>query len=77
MIAKCWLAVFQRPGVGIDLSGLEAAIPGLTPRVKWVNAPQVDVASNDLRRRVRAGESIRYLVPDNVRELINRYELYR
>lgn len=77
LIAECRLAVFQRPGVETDLSNLETALPGLTPRVNWVNAPQIDIASSDLRRRVRSGESIRYLVPDAVRELIEQHGLYQ
>jgi nicotinate-nucleotide adenylyltransferase len=76
LLARCRLAVFQRPGVDTDLTQLEAAIPGLAARVDWVNAPQIDIASRDLRQRVRAGRSIRYLVPEPVLEVIRRHALY-
>lgn len=76
-IAKCRLAVFQRPGVETDLSELETVTPGVTARVRWVSAPQFEIASSELRRRLQAGQSIRYLVPDAVRELIKRNALYR
>jgi nicotinate-nucleotide adenylyltransferase len=77
LAALCRVAAFQRPGVDTDLTQLEAAIPGLAGRVDWVQAPQIDLAASDLRERVRAGLSIRYLVPDAVRALIQRHGLYR
>lgn len=41
-----------------------------------VATPLIDISSSDIRRRVRAGESIRFLVPETVREYINRHRLY-
>jgi len=37
----------------------------------------VDISSRDLRRRVAAGRSIRFLVPDRVARLVERLGLYR
>lgn len=42
-----------------------------------VAVTRVDVSSTGVRRRVAAGETIRYLVPDAVRALIERHGLYR
>jgi nicotinate-nucleotide adenylyltransferase len=39
--------------------------------------PRIDVSATDIRRRVRTGRSIRYLVPDAVGDYIQRHELYR
>jgi nicotinate-nucleotide adenylyltransferase len=41
------------------------------------DAPLVDVSSTGVRRRVRAGRSIRGLVPDAVASYIRRRRLYR
>jgi nicotinate-nucleotide adenylyltransferase len=38
---------------------------------------QLDVSSTDVRRRVAAGQSIDYLVPDPVQEIIRQHDLYR
>lgn len=46
-------------------------------RVLSVNATRIDISSSDVRRRVGVGESIRYLVPDPVVEIIFREQLYR
>ena len=38
--------------------------------------PQIDIASRDLRQRVREGRSIRYLVPRAVEVYIKEKRLY-
>ena len=42
-----------------------------------IDVPAVDVSATDIRRRVALGRSIRYLVPDAVREYIAAHGLYR
>jgi nicotinate-nucleotide adenylyltransferase len=46
-------------------------------RVRWIAMPRIDVSSRDLRRRVQAGESVRFLVPDAVERYLRRRRLYR
>lgn len=41
-----------------------------------INIPKVDISSTDIRRRCREGRSIKYLVPDNVRDYILHNKLY-
>jgi nicotinate-nucleotide adenylyltransferase len=58
--------VYPRPGV---------ALPELAafPRVQVVTAPLLDVSATFIRVSIRAGQSIRYLVPDVVgQEIITR-----
>lgn len=38
--------------------------------------PTVEISSTDIRRRLREGKSIRYLVPESVREYIAAHGLY-
>jgi nicotinate-nucleotide adenylyltransferase len=38
---------------------------------------RLDISSTDIRRRVKAGRSIRYLLPDVVDAYIRKYQLYR
>ncbi len=52
---------------------------GMAPegRVRVVSATRIDISSSEIRRRVGVGESVRYLVPDPVIEIIFREQLYR
>jgi nicotinate-nucleotide adenylyltransferase len=44
---------------------------------RLLRIPLVDVSSSDIRRRIAAGLSIRYLVPEPVRLYIEENHLYR
>jgi len=70
------LAVMQRPGNEPDLAVLEQVLPGLRERLVWLDAPVLDIAASDLRRRVRQGLPIRYLVPPPVESYVQEYRLY-
>ena len=77
VIAQARLAVMRRPDAEPDMRALEVAIPGIGARVEWVDAPRLDVSSHDIQRRVRAGLSIRHLVPTAVERYIVEHGLYR
>jgi len=56
---------------------LAAALPGAEERVDFFEMPRIDISSSLIRRRVRAGLPIRYLVPDAVAAYIEGEGLYR
>ena len=37
----------------------------------------IDISATEVRTRIAKGQSIRYLVPDKVREIIEKHQLYR
>ena len=77
LLELCRLAVVRRPGGEIDLAALEERLPGLRARVHFVEMPLLEISSTDLRRRVRQGRPISYLVPPGVEAYIQEQGLYR
>lgn len=55
---------------------LEARLPGITQRLRVVQAPQLSVSSTDLRQRVAQGRPIKYQVPEAVEHYIFEHGLY-
>lgn len=76
VLALAHLAVARRAGFGADMEALESALPGISARTHLLDAPEIGIASSDLRRRVQEGLPIRYQVPDSVEEYIRRHGLY-
>jgi len=77
IVAQARLAVMRRPDAEPDMQALESALPGISARVEWVDAPWLDISSHDIQRRVRAGLSIRHLVSAAVERYIVEHGLYR
>ena len=71
------IAVVDRPGVQVDLAGLEERLPGLSARLHWVRMPLLEISASDIRTRVRDGRPISYLVPAAVEAYIQEHGLYK
>jgi nicotinate-nucleotide adenylyltransferase len=71
-------AIGPRPGSDLpDRAALRARFGAAEARIHLLEGPSLDVSSSEIRRRVAAGRSIRYLVPRAVEELIADRGLYR
>lgn len=66
------VVVARRPGASPD-----QADPALVRRMEFAETPSVEISSTDIRRRIREGKSIRYLVPREVESYIYGHGLYR
>src|SRR5690606_33446934 len=71
------LGVMDRPGAAYDLHSLEALIPGLSAALLPFDAPLIDISGSDIRARVAAGRSIRYMLPPHVAMYIYQHALYQ
>lgn len=70
------LGVAMRPGVVVDTEHILLRIPEIQGRVEFVDVPLIQIASSDIRRRVRSDEPIRYHVPMSVEQYIREQRLY-
>jgi len=62
------LAIVARDG--------DAPEPDEGPPHETVRMPRIEISSTEIRRRRKNGETIRYLVPDGVRTIVEREKLY-
>ncbi|MBC8504574.1 MAG: nicotinate (nicotinamide) nucleotide adenylyltransferase [Anaerolineales bacterium] len=70
------LGVICRPGVEINLEDLESIIPGITPKVQFVEAPLLEISASDIRKRIREGHPFSNLLPPAVHQIIQKKQLY-
>jgi len=71
LLGACRFAVVPRPGVSLD-----DADPRILDRATIIAAPEMSIASRDIRERARLGRTIRYLVPAPVESYIHEKKLY-
>ena len=62
------IVVFHRPGT---------TAPSLPQAWRTIDVPAIEISATEVRRRVRAGRSIRYWVPDAVAEYVAAHGLYQ
>jgi nicotinate-nucleotide adenylyltransferase len=78
LVAACHqIGVMRRPGDSIDMDKLEAKIPDLKTKVKFVEAPLLEIASSEIRRRAARGLQFRYYLLPAVYQYIQEHNLYR
>ena len=78
LVTACYeIGVFRRPGDSVNLLALEQQVPGTQARVRYIDAPLLEISSSDIRRRIRAGLPFRYFLSHSVYEYIQENNLYR
>lgn len=75
LLGRYAFAVHERPGVGLEKAS--RAVPSsLRERIVFLQREMLNVSSTEIRRSVRDGHSIRFLVPEAVDDYIRRNRLY-
>jgi len=69
--------VMRRPDDTFDLTSLEKTLPGLGQKVSYVEAPRLEIASRDIRRRIAEGRAFRHYLLPPVYDYIQEHGLYR
>ncbi|MFN3741137.1 MAG: nicotinate-nucleotide adenylyltransferase [Anaerolineales bacterium] len=78
LIALCdEIGVMRRPGDVLDLLSLDSLLPGIRERVRFVNAPLLEISSREIRRRIAQGWPFRYYLPPAIYEYIQEHGLYQ
>ena len=74
--AASYLGVMRRPDDHIDLHALEQSLPGLSRKILSIDAPLLEISSNEIRQRIAAGRPFRHYLPVGVYFLIRERRLY-
>ena len=71
-----WLPACARDDFDVAGDGMSAVHRAAATELRLVPITAIDVAATDVRARIRAGRSVRYLVPDAARDAIERSGAY-
>lgn len=71
------IVVVGRPGYVVDIAALERELPGARGRLRWLDGPNFDISSTELRLRLGQGRPARFWLPRPVFEYIQQRRLYR
>ncbi|MBT9131609.1 nicotinate-nucleotide adenylyltransferase [candidate division NPL-UPA2 bacterium Unc8] len=71
LLKLCEFIVALRPGFNV-----EEINPAVRKRSHIMKIPEIGISATDVRKRIKEGKSIRYLVTLEVEEYIRRYSLY-
>ena len=81
IVSRAELLVMARPGSPpVGEAALRQALsfsPAEELRMRVVEAPLIDIASRDIRRRIATGRSVRYLLPRAIEVFVGERRLYR
>jgi nicotinate-nucleotide adenylyltransferase len=70
------LGIMCRPDIEIDLVELERKLPGLRQKVRFLEAPLLEISSTQLRQKVADDAAYRYYLPTGVRKIVEQRNLY-
>jgi nicotinate-nucleotide adenylyltransferase len=72
------LVVVTRPG--FSAADLDEKLKGMglkdIEKIRFITMPDIGISSTDVRRRLREGRSVRYLVPREVEDYLHKSRLY-
>lgn len=71
------IGVMQRAGPRPDMGMLEQQLPGISSRLRWIQAPRLDISSRQIRQWLQQGRPCRYYLPPSVYQIIEAQHLYR
>ncbi|SFR08282.1 nicotinate-nucleotide adenylyltransferase [Desulfoscipio geothermicus] len=79
LLEQCYFVAATRPGFKLESIGdkLDNLPENCLARIKTMEVPALAISSTEIRRRVREGRPIKYLLPEAVEEYIYQKRLYQ
>lgn len=76
LVKKCVLLVYPRSGGPLD-GLIRQRAQALGGDIRKIDAPLFSISSTEIRQRAAAGKSVKYFVPDKVRDYLLKHKLYQ
>jgi nicotinate-nucleotide adenylyltransferase len=74
----CHVVAVSRPGFPLAVPPeIAARLGGRAAQIRLLEIPLLEISSTDVRRRIMAGEPVRYLLPDAIAAYVREHGLYR
>ena len=74
---KCFFCPGNERLTPPEIDRLEKLYPGLRTKLRFVDAPQLEISSTTIRQRIEAGGHYQYYLVPQVYDYIQRNHLYR
>jgi nicotinate-nucleotide adenylyltransferase len=71
------LGIMRRSDTDLSIENVEAEIPGIRQKLKFIQVPLIDVSSSQLRQQISSGGGCADGLDPDVYKIIQRHELYR
>ncbi len=76
LLGMCHFIGASRPGCMPDMSKIQERFGPLAEKIHCLETPELEISSTEIRKRVRQGKTIRYIVPEAVEQYIYKEKLY-
>ncbi|KGN02483.1 nicotinate-nucleotide adenylyltransferase [Clostridium novyi A str. 4570] len=79
VLSLCNFVVFRRSGYSMEdmLKQKERIEKKFNKKIIFLDIPVIDISSTTIRNKIKNGENISYLVPENARCMVNKMNLYK
>jgi len=72
-----YVGVMRRPGEQINIDHLRDGIPGLFSKLEFIDAPLLEISSNQIRQLAANKQPFRFYLPSGVYALVQELGLYQ
>lgn len=70
------LAVLERPGIETEVDKLAKILPGIKNKLRFLTAPEIQISSSEIRKRIKAGIPFRHFLTPEVYHFLVKNDIY-
>ncbi len=71
------MGVMNRPGEGIDWDQIKSVFPNIMQKIRFIDAPLLEISSTEIRERVATNHHFRYYLNEAVFHMIQKNNFYQ